>query len=1240
MPELVAKGPIIPVHLMNELDSGRAVFFCGAGVSAGPGSELPGFAGLVKHVYAENHMRPDVVEREALDCDEQNPDRRRPNFDKALGLLEKPGRLGTQALRRTVIECLSASPTGPLGIHEALIELSRSEQGVRLITTNFDNRFVETEKLDERLVDAAPKLPVPKPHSWSSLVHLHGRILPNDDGSNLILTAADFGRAYLTEQWAARFVTELFREFIVVFVGYSISDPVMSYIIDALAAERAKGARFTTAYAFADHDGTDTGCQKARDGWLAKNVEPILYDKQDDHRLLGDTLAEWVRIRNDPYQVRSRIALNEMSKLPAGPNDPVVERVTWALQDPVAAQALASAPPVVDEDDFPKIEGWLEAFAEKGLLRCAAADANPGAGDQNSAFMWLVDGGFQSRNPQTLDMTRRHLARWMACHLHVPQLLAWVLRTGGHLHPGLRQEIQARLADRDSSIPPRLRLLWTVLSNHKPTDYWRYLWTVDHYSAAVSESERQRIEDEAIQSIAPQLVVHPGPAPRLAWQQYSREKPKPIRPIDACGHLKLMSGSEDSWHQLEGILKDTSVLSRHAETLTDYLDQALTLMEDDDDAYFDSSFYRPSIAAHEQNRDRDTWSHLIDLVRDSYCALTTISSVRGDNLLRRWVLSSRLLFKRLALHALTENSKSDIQLAKNILVTGRKPGVWERELRREVLRFFRLSGSRLPRSLRVDVVSAIHDGPKTKSSKMVPKDSDTIRYEKALRLNKLNISGARLDKKSRVLAEEIESDVEDGFDEYNEFSVWIEGFSEWSGESGFVRAEDFAPKDLLVGSIDDIATALENEKIIHDSIMFRGFVRKQPVKTACALRHLSERGKWPAMFWMEFLWFLTELREKPKYNSRLHRYIALLLSNAPDELFSEVDSAVAGFVKELAEDYEIDQESELGILWMKAWGGIGTIRPAIIGLDDPFTISLNHAAGKLAEAALIRLRKYEPKVNGGLPQSVRLYFDTIVDDSNGKLGRVMLATRLYWLFTIDQDWVKKHLLPLFSLRSSEEAKDLWSAYGWSSVLGPDLLLAFKESFLEILSSREKDNQKKDNLTGLFITICLETPNELTEQEIHGVVGAVSEGTLETVLDCLKRRLKGSPDEQAKIWYTKVHPWLQNYWPTAGVRNTAATSDAILNMLVECGDAFEDAATWSLPYLRPSEGRDLYRLSKSDHVKKYPNIVLQILHRVVNANIFSVYQRSILREILDVLQISRSDMTADDRFQRLYGIATQ
>lgn len=1230
MPELVAGGPTIPVHLLNDLDSGRVVFFCGAGISAGPGSDLPGFADLVQHVYKANHMQPDAVEREALDLEEQDPDRRRPNFDKALGLLERPERLGVHALRRTVIDRLSEPPNGELNVHKALINLSRIDQGVRLITTNFDNRFVEAG-LEKELVDAAPKLPVPKRRIWASLVHLHGRITPNEEGSNLVLTAADFGRAYLTEQWAARFVTELFREFTVVFVGYSVGDPVMSYLVDALAAERAMGGQFGKAYAFADEDGICTGKMRARDGWRAKNVEPILYDRRDSHRLLADTLIEWARIRNDPFHARSHIAINEITKLPAGPGDPVVERVTWALQNPVAAKALADEPPIVDESDFTKLERWVEMFTEKGLLCCAAAEANPGAADQGLGVVRLVDNGFQSENPNTLDRTRAHLALWLARHLHVPQLFAWALRNGGHLHPGLRQEVQRSLADKDLDIPPRLRLHWTVLLDNKPTPPWRHLWTSDRYLAAASDSERRSIEDEVIESISPCLIVRPGPSSRLALRQYSEEKPPSTRPIDTCGHLKLVAGNDDTRHLVKEILKDPNLLSRHAETLTGYLEKALTLSVDDDDGSRNSSLYRPSIAAHDQNLDIDAWTHLIDLVRDSYFASAAKSRLRGEILLRRWVVSDQALFKRLALHALTENTKSDIQLARKLLVAGRKPGVWELELQREVLRFFRLAGSRLPRSLRTEIVRAIHAGPKFKKGKAPPNYAEIIHHEKALRLHELSVSGALLDKKSRALAEEVTPDADDGLHERDEFLSWQD-------EGGWISDEQFAPRDLLQGSVADVMVAFVNNKI--GPYGLRGLVLQKPVKVASALRRLAKRGEWPANWWQGFLWFLAEQRERSERNTKLQAYVAQVLVAAPDQLIDNIGSSAAGFVKRLAEEYGIDREADLRVLWEKAWKGKRESRRQGFDFDDPLTEALNHSTGKLAEAALIRLRKYEPRAGEGLPTPVRPYFDAIGGDPDGLLGRVMLATRLHYLFAVDPQWVEKHLIPRLIPQSSEEAGDLWSAYGWSPTVGPDLLQAFKDSFLEVLRDGEGGGHKRRNLTRLFMTVCLNAPGELTKEEIHGVVEAMSERALSTVLASLKRRLKGNPAEQARIWQDTLQPWLGAYWPRAEVRNTAGTSVAMLDLLAECGDAFSDATEWALHYLRPLDRHGLYRLGENGHAEQNPDSMLSVLDRVTVADILPVHERHTLHKILDELRAAKSDLAADTRFQRLYQLATQ
>ena len=103
VPELISGGPNIPILLLNELDDGNVVFFCGAGVSMGPGSDLPNFECLVDHVYSPHHLRRDAAEQVALS---------RCEFDKALGLLGRSERLGERQLRRTVIERLSTTATG------------------------------------------------------------------------------------------------------------------------------------------------------------------------------------------------------------------------------------------------------------------------------------------------------------------------------------------------------------------------------------------------------------------------------------------------------------------------------------------------------------------------------------------------------------------------------------------------------------------------------------------------------------------------------------------------------------------------------------------------------------------------------------------------------------------------------------------------------------------------------------------------------------------------------------------------------------------------------------------------------------------------------------------------------------------------------------------------------------------------------------------------------------------------
>lgn len=270
--QFLTNGPDIPEALLAAHEEGRVVFFCGSGISYPAG--LPCFRGLLDEIYQRIGTTKDHLEQEAYESH---------RYDVAVDLLERRLTGQRMAVRRQVQDILQPKlqQKGAKGTHKALLELARTREGVlRLVTTNFDRIFENIIRPWKQKCETfvAPLLPIPKNSRWNGIVYLHG-LLPeasSDETSlqRLVLSSGDFGLAYLTERWAARFVSELFRNFIVCFVGYSIEDPILRYMMDALAADRMQGESKREAYAFG---GYSPGKEKERaDEWKAKGVTPIL----------------------------------------------------------------------------------------------------------------------------------------------------------------------------------------------------------------------------------------------------------------------------------------------------------------------------------------------------------------------------------------------------------------------------------------------------------------------------------------------------------------------------------------------------------------------------------------------------------------------------------------------------------------------------------------------------------------------------------------------------------------------------------------------------------------------------------------------------------------------------------------------------------------------------------------------------------------------------------------------------
>ena len=474
---------LIPKKLLRAHEDGEVVFFCGAGVSRSVG--LPDFKGLVRNVLTDLlPAQNDCPEGETAALAWAAFDRN--EYDDALGLLESP-KLGTfdpKRVRQKIRSYLSREDEKPAA-HRALIRLSGLDRGQgRLVTTNFDRLF-ETARASllsdppdvlplDRYV--APALPPAKPDTFHGLLYLHGRLDPEhtDDDKNLVLTRSDFGSAYMLDGWARRFIVDLFRHYHVVFVGYSVEDPTMRYLVSAMAAVREEAPTlFRTAYSLASYSAPGCGADKqsAELTWRSKGLQPILYDNYDD---LWDSVQAWAEQHRGGLTAHKQTVVRLSQVRLEGKHDGRIDSMTWALRKPEVAKYFADRARPNRPDP-----AWIAPLQERGLL--SRPEYRPDEPDSPSAPL----ASRQLADFVALDDTTAHLSRWIARCLEDRHTLHWALTEGGVLHTALRRDIRWALEDAPPEFPIALRRIWRVLASDDYAASLSRMNTTSHSSLAL-----------------------------------------------------------------------------------------------------------------------------------------------------------------------------------------------------------------------------------------------------------------------------------------------------------------------------------------------------------------------------------------------------------------------------------------------------------------------------------------------------------------------------------------------------------------------------------------------------------------------------------------------------------------------------------------------------------------------------------------------------------------------------------
>lgn len=269
---MIINGIEFPNKIIKSIENKSLVVFVGAGVSMGAPTCLPSFDKLAEDIacgttYVKKNNEP---------C------------DVFLGRVK----FGKIDVNEIAAEMLSRLDLKPNKLHEYLINLFNEDEQIKIVTTNYDQMLEIAAKSlcrDTKTYDA-PALPLG--NDIHGIIHLHGNI---SNPNYMVITDSDFGRAYMVNGYASRFLVELFAKYTVLFVGYSYNDVIMRYLTRAMVNDGE-----SNRYILTDDNQSE---------WAQLGLNPIIYPSEDYDSLysgikhLGEIVnrqpSEWKRVLDD-----------------------------------------------------------------------------------------------------------------------------------------------------------------------------------------------------------------------------------------------------------------------------------------------------------------------------------------------------------------------------------------------------------------------------------------------------------------------------------------------------------------------------------------------------------------------------------------------------------------------------------------------------------------------------------------------------------------------------------------------------------------------------------------------------------------------------------------------------------------------------------------------------------------------------------------------------------------------------
>ena len=1100
----IKDGPNIPEELLHALRNDKLVFFCGAGISKQNGLLL--FDELVEKTCNKLNVH---IEDEPLLKETQI----QKKYDHILDMVEDS--VGRKTLIEKIIETLSDYKISSFDIHKALLDLSAlsNNKGHRLVTTNVDRLFHEAG-LNPKLVDIGPKLVPARKRQWKNLTFLHGLIDKENDpkGNNLVLTRTDFGLAYLYDNWASRFVIQLFQEFTVLFIGYSLDDPVMQYLVSAISAENRRKNnenrkndqnnvekhKLNSIHAFAGYreEDQENDKQNKKEKWQSIGITPILYKikNNEDHSLLYDSIKGWANLK--------RMGLNE--------------RKQWLRKKLKCEGEFPKEFQVSDREEVKSVFSFLkidERLAEYlpqinphiSLLKLVAElPANEDTQQaskletQSQNELKLLDSLVLSKtiNRETdlltlntglpiwelLSKLENSIVLWLCKNLDKKELIHWVIKHNCILNTSFKLHIQWAIERSERRREQDQKEQKSNYNNTKQKNneldlngkqylFWKTIVDIHYFSKGNCSNLFRLICDlnkqycpvktqEFISLLEPYIGFE-----KALYIEELNERDKIYEP-------KIQINS-DNYPEL---LTNEEVLLKHAEDFSDLLKKAMEkakqfeiIQENSEDSFF---IYRPSIEAHPQNKKFYPWIYLIDLVRDSFDLAMKEDKDLAHFLLYKWKQYPYSLFYRLILYAVTNYASLDEKYVIKLFKDSEHHILWSITCQNEVFKY--LKEREHSRQSVKELESLIIQGP---SRIIFKKDIDDKLVQEEIeryvcqRLNKLKSSGVQLSESTEKYHSSIQKKIENynkqiqlkhpeikvipkdmlsTDDDRDDFPFWHKGVSRRE-----IKPYHNWSAERIYNDIKHIKPNIYRDNRL---LSFQSLSKDLPDKAFKVLLMFENENMNSTSYWSRFF---TEIAMNNDIEKRKEYLLKSLkkIENYNNEFIEKCLNGLvyifdynAGLLYKNNEDY-------FKTWWNRLW------QLSVKNIEKPGSSSdiainaLNLPLGKLSKCVLLVLwSKYSKNIpkNGKIPEDIKYYFKLIFKDTK-KAPFVLyhFGIDLWILWFLDKEWILNNIQPRINWKEQVIfCRSIWDGYLHNPEWSPDFLSDFKTEFFKLFLNRK------------------------------------------------------------------------------------------------------------------------------------------------------------------------------------------